>query len=68
MNKTILFNDFEINKKAFYDAKKAITLDSVDISNIVVSIKVKNNNETSKYFIGYLNDINEITQFCINHK
>ena len=34
MNKTILFNDIEISKKHFYDAKKAIPLDSVNISSI----------------------------------
>ena len=65
MNKTILFNDVEVSKKDFYDAKKAIPLDSVDISNTVVSNKVENNNETSKYFIGYLHSIDEISPLCI---
>ena len=36
-----------------------------DINNIVVRNKVKNNNDTSKYFIGYLNDIDEISPLCI---
>ena len=54
MNKTILFGDVEVNKKDFYDIKKAIPLNLVDVGNIVVSNKVKNNNETSKYFIGHL--------------
>ena len=63
MNTTILFNDVEINKKDFYDARKVIPLDSVDIGD-VVSNKVKNN-ETSKYFIGYLNGIDEIIPVCI---
>ena len=65
MNKSLMFNDAEISKKEFYDAKKAIPLNLVDISNIVVSNKVKNNNETSKYFIVYLNDADEISPFCI---
>ena len=65
MNKTILFGDAEVNKKDFYDAKTAIPLNLVDIDNIAVSNKVKNNNETSKYFIGYLNDIDEINPLCI---
>ena len=52
-------------KKDFYDAKKAIPLNLVDINNIVVSNKVKNNNETSKYFIGYLNDIGDDSPLCI---
>ena len=33
----------------------------VDINKIVVSNKVKNNNETIKYFIGYLNDIDDVS-------
>ena len=65
MNKTILFGDVEVNKKDFYDTKKAIPLNLVDVGNIVVSNKVKNNNETSKYFIGHLNDIDEISPLCV---
>ena len=57
MNKTIVFNDVEMSKKGFYDA---IPLNLVDINNIVFSNKVKNNNETSKYFIGYLHNIDQI--------
>ena len=65
MNKTLVFNDVEMSKKEFYHAKKAIPLNLVDINNIVVSNKVKNNNETSKYFIGYLNDIDDVSPLCI---
>ena len=65
MNKTLIFNDVEVTKKYFYDAKKAIPLNLVDINNIVVGNKVKNNNETSKYFIGYLNDIDDVSPLCI---
>ena len=54
-----------MNKKDFYDPKKAIPLNLVDINNIFVSTKVKNNNEASKYFIGYLNEIDEISPLCI---
>ena len=53
-------------KKCFYDNKKAINVNLVDVNNIVVSNKVKGNNETSKYFIGYLHDISEnVTPLCI---
>ena len=55
MNKTLVFNDVEISKKHFHDCKKAIPLNLVDVNNIVVCNRVKNN-DTSKYFIGYLND------------
>ena len=33
--------------------------------SIVIGNKVKKNNETNKYFIGYLNDIDEISQLCV---
>ena len=65
MNKTILFNDVEVNKKDFYEAKTAIPLNLVDVASIVVSNKVKNDNGTSKYFIGYLNGMNKISPLCI---
>ena len=54
-----------MTKKKFYYAKKAIPLNLVDINNIVVSNEVKNNNETSKYFICYLNDIDDVSPLCI---
>ena len=64
MNKTLVFNDVEVNKKDFYDAKKAIPLNLVNVNNIVVSNKVKNN-ERSKCFIGHLHDIDTISPLCI---
>ena len=65
MNKTLVFNNVEMNKKDFYDAKKAIPLNLVNINNTFISNKVKNNNETSKYFIDYLNGIDKISPLCI---
>ena len=65
MNKRLVFNGVEVSRKDFYDAKRAIPLNLVDINSIVVSNKVKNNNETSKYFIGHLNGIDEISPLCI---
>ena len=65
MKKTLMFNDVEVSKKEFYDAKQAILLNLVDINNIVVSNKVKNNNETSKYFIGYMHNIDVVVPLCI---
>ena len=63
MNKTLVYNDVEMSKNDFYDAKKAIPLNLVDVNNII-SNRVKNN-DTSKYFIGYLNDIDVISPLCI---
>ena len=64
MNK-LNFGDIEVSKKEFYNNKKAINLREVDINKIVVSNKVKGNNETSKYFIGYVDDIDVVTPLCI---
>ena len=61
MNK-LLFDDIEVSQKDF---KKTIPLSLVDLNNIVVSNKVKGNNETSKYFIGYLNDVDIVVPLCI---
>ena len=60
-----MFNDVEVNNKDFHDAKKAIPLNLVDVNNIVISNRVKNNNDTSKYFIGYLHDIDVNKPLCI---
>ena len=65
MNKTLVFNDVKTNKKDFYNTKNAIPLNLVDVNNIVVSNKFKNNNDTSKYFIGYQNNIDVINPLCI---
>ena len=62
----LIFDNVEVSKKEFYERKKAVSLKEVDINKIVVSNKIKGNNETSKVFIGYLNDINSIvTPLCI---
>ena len=65
MNK-LIFGDIDVTKKEFYESKKAIKLNLVDVDKIVVSNKLKGNNETSKVFIGYLDDISGIvTPLCI---
>ena len=52
----IKFGDKEVIKKKFYSSKEAILLDSVDLSQIVVSNRWKLNDTTYKYFCGYLNN------------
>ena len=64
MNRTLVFNDVEVNKKYFYDAKKAIPLNLVNVNNII-SNRIKNNIDTGKYFIGYLHDNNVIKSMYI---
>ena len=46
----------EVNKKDFYGTKKAIPLKLINVNNIVISYKVKQNNDTCKYYIGYSDD------------
>ena len=65
MNK-LIFGDIEVSKKGFYEGKSALNLNKVDLDKIVVSNKIKGNNETSKVFIGYMDDISGIvTPLCI---
>ena len=54
--KTLKFNNIEINKKEFHKSKQAIDLDSVDTDRIVVSDKFKHSEGGCKYFIGYQED------------
>ena len=66
MNK-VSFDDTEMSKKEFYEGKKAVNLNKVDVDKIVVSIKIKGKyNKTSKIFGGYLDDIGSIViPLCI---
>ena len=41
---TLVFNDIEVNKKYFY---------ALNVNNLIISKRLKNNNDTSKYIIGY---------------
>ena len=50
---TLVFNDIEVNEKEFYASKKAIPLNSLHINNIVISCRIKHNDDSYKYFIGY---------------
>ena len=60
MNK-LVFGDIEVSKK-----RKKLKLNLVDVDKIVVSNKIKRNNETSKVFIGHLDDISGIvTPLCV---
>ena len=60
----IKFGNKEVNKKEFYSSKQAISLDSVDLNNIIVSKKWKIDDTTYKYFCGYLNN-DVIKPLCV---
>ena len=55
-SREIKFGDKEDDKKEFYLSKQAILLDSVDLSEIVVSNKWKIDDTRYKYFCRYLNN------------
>ena len=59
MTQSLVFNNIEVNKKDFYVCKKASPLNLVDVK------RVKNNNDTFKYFIGYLHDDYIIKPLCV---
>ena len=63
MNK-LVFDSVELNKNEFYESKKAVNLKDVIVDNIVVSNKIKGNNETSKVFIGYVVE-ESVVPLCI---
>ena len=62
---TLVFNDIEVNKKDFYASKQAIPLNLVNTKNVVISYRVKQNNDTYKYFIGYLHDDDVSKPLCV---
>ena len=51
--KTLKFNNIRLKKKEFHKSKKPVDLLSVNIDQIVVSNKFKNNNKGFKHFSGY---------------
>ena len=55
MNK-LIFGDMEVTKKEFYENKKGIKLKHIIVNNIILSEKVKGNNDILKYYIGYIVD------------
>ena len=51
--KTLKVNNNRLNKNEFHKSKEPIDLMSVNVDQIVVSDKLKHNNEGFKYFIGW---------------
>ena len=60
----IKFGDKEVDKKFIFSSKKAILLNSVDLSKIVVSSRWKLNDTTYNNFCGYLNN-DVIKPLCV---
>ena len=53
--KTLKF-DIRVNKKKFRKSKQPVNLDLVNVDQIAVSDKFKQNDDGLKYFIGYKED------------
>ena len=56
----MVLGDIEVSKKEFYESKEGIKLKDLIVDNIVVSNKIKGNNEIVKYYIGNIVDDNVI--------
>ena len=54
--KTLKFNNTNINKNEFHKSKQAFDLDLVDTNKTVVSGKFRHSEESFKYFIDYQED------------
>ena len=61
---TLKFSHIVVNKKN-YASKQAIPLASVNTNNIVVSYRIKHNDDGFKYFLGYIHDDDVIRPLCI---
>ena len=55
MNK-LVFVDIVLSKENFYENKKGIKFKDINVNKIVVSNKIKVNDEIDKVFIGYIMD------------
>ena len=62
--KTLKFNNIRLNKKEFHKSKEPIDLMSVNVDQIFVSDKFKQNGKGFKYFIGYQKG-EVVKPFCI---
>ena len=54
--KTLKFDNVEVNKKEFHASKQAIDLNLVDTDKVLTSDKFKHSDNDFKYFIGYKED------------
>ena len=62
--KTLKFDNIEVNKTEFHESKQPIDLNLVDTDKIVISDKFKRSDDGFKCFIGYKED-DIINPLCI---
>ena len=51
--KTLNFDNINVNKKEFHKFKQSVDLDLINVDQIVVSDKFKHSDDGFKYFLGY---------------
>ena len=51
--KTLKFDNIEVNKKEFHKSTQSIDLNLVDMNKKGISNKIKHSDDCFKYFIGY---------------
>ena len=54
--KTLKFDNIEINKKEFHKSKQSIDLNLVNVDQMLISDKFKHSHDGFKYFIGHKED------------
>ena len=54
--KTLKFDNIEINKKEFHKSMQSIDLNLVNVDQILISDKFRHSDDGFKYFIGYKED------------
>ena len=64
--KIIKFDDTEIEEYKFHQNKSPISINDIDINEIVVSNELPFGDQDFKYFIGYKNS-EKIRSLCIFH-
>ena len=62
---TLKCSDIVVNKKEFYASRQVIPLNSVNTNNIVISYRIKHNDDSYKYCISYSHDDDIIRPLCI---
>ena len=62
---TLKFGDIVVHKRKFHASKQAIPLNPINTNNIVVSYRIKHNDNGYKYFIGCLHGDDVIRPLCI---
>ena len=56
IKKSLKFDNVVVNKKEFHKSKQPISLDFVNVDQIIISDKFEHSDDGFKYFVGYKED------------